>query len=141
MTLNQLLATAEYQPLSNADAAALVNTPRHAALRESRQNYISLAGQPTVGPDVVRRLISAVESVVNSDKLVNESRHWLRSSTGIDVGHPATRALIDAMPTPLTTSDKTKIKALAEYQQSDADLHELGLIEEKHIRWAREGII
>lgn len=147
MNLKQLLQTAEYAGLSDADAAALANEQRHAITVNAYHTYRSLAGDGGIGTAATRRLIATMDGAADSDPLVSEMRHCLRGNgnpPGINANDAATQGMLGQFATseqlPLTAEDADAIKALADSTESDADRHSLGTVEEKHVRWVREGI-
>lgn len=137
--LKNLLGTAEYDGLSDADAALLANQKRHPAARERRATYLSVARD--VGPETARRLIATLDAVAESDPLVAEIRHRLRSSDGVDVSHSTTAAMLDLFAAhpdlPLTSEDAASIQELADYLESDAERIGCGYIGEQHVLRAR----
>lgn len=145
MTLVELLNTEEYLSLSNADAAALINQKRHAG--PSVWKYKSLSSTQGVGLAVAERLTRTMNGVADDVNhqyhgIVGEMRNELRGSgSGIDINDANTQLMLDAFAAdgnfPLTADDAAAIKALAENQVSDAELYGLGVVQEKHVRWAR----
>lgn len=137
--LKDLLVTAEYASLSEADAAFLANQKRHYTTREHRASYLSVARD--VGPDTARRLIATLDAVAQNDPLVSEVRHRLRSADAVDVSHPVTQAMLDGFAAhpdlPLTSEDAEAIKALGEHLESDAERIGWGYIGEQHVVRAR----
>lgn len=71
-------------------------------------------------PSIPEQLMQALEAAADSNPVVRRSLIWLRPNNGgVDVGHPATRALLDQLAQvgaiPQSTADV--IKALAEEPQ------------------------
>lgn len=139
MTLNELLQTNKYTALTVAEAHELLHRKRHAVLVEFRGSYLGLASQ--VEPDSVRRLIQSVDLAAETDPLVREIQHFLRSDSGVDLSHPTTRAFLDGFAAnvalPLTADDARSIKALAETMQSDAEKYDWGNVRMGQIQEAR----
>lgn len=94
---------------------------------EARVTVLTVAAE--LGRAVARRLASSMQAAAAVDPLMVEMLAVVRSATGIDVGHPETRAALDEMAASpdldLTTDDAAAIKALADNQRSRLDV--LGL--------------
>lgn len=147
MTLDELLKTDDYAGLTDAEAAALANQQRHAVTVAAYHTYRSLAGEGGIGTAATRRLIQTMDGASASDPLVGEMRHSLRGNgapPGINADDSHTQAMLDQFAVdsdlPLTESDAAAVKALAESTESDVQRHGLGSVEEKHVRWVREGL-
>jgi hypothetical protein len=127
MTLTELLATADYTGLSDAEAATLANQKRHRG--NSFWTYKALMSESGIGIDATRRLIQTIDAAAASDPVVAEIRWSLREGTGVNANDASTRGMIDMMAAnsqlPLTTQDATTIKGLADNQKSDAELYGL----------------
>jgi hypothetical protein len=90
-----------------------------AEVRTTRVNYMDISVAPGAA-NIIRRLIATIDAAASVDPLVAEARHWLRSPTGLDVGHPLTRQMLDffggSSELPLTVEDAATIKGLAEFK-------------------------
>jgi predicted NBD/HSP70 family sugar kinase len=141
VTLKNLLATAEYADLSDADAAALANEKRHAATVDQYYTYRSLAGGTGVGIDITRRLIQSMDAAAQADVLIGEMRHSLRGERGLNVNDAGVRGTLESFAAnenlPTTADDAAAIKALADSTESDAERHRLGEVRPGDIQVAR----
>jgi len=99
-----------------ATIAGEINAERRASqISLRRLSYLGLSA--LLDPAIVRRLIATLDAAAASDVLVAETRNFLRSDSGVDVGNPVTRSMLDQFAAneqlPLTTEDATAIKDLA----------------------------
>lgn len=140
--LKNLLATPEYAGLSDAAAADLANQQRHETDDLTQWTYLGLASSQGVGVEVTGRLIATIDAVAESNPVVAEMRHFLRTpSGGISPAEPATQAILDSFADngdlPLTESDATAIKALGVRLESDAQQNGLGTVGVEQVKRAR----
>lgn len=126
-----------YSGMSDSQASDDLNELRYVAA--TRVTYISLAAE--IDLDIVRRLISTVDTAAIGDVLVKEMQNWLRSDTGVDIGSSKTRAMLDSFAAnpalPLTGDDAAAIKSLAENKSSRATELGLGVVKPGHVEQAR----
>lgn len=99
-----------------ATIASEINAERRAnQISLRRLSYLGLSA--LLAPEIVRRLIATLDAAAASDALVAETRNFLRSDSGVDVGNTVTRSMLDEFAAnaqlPLTVDDAEAIKNLA----------------------------
>jgi hypothetical protein len=127
MSIRELLATAEYEGLSDDEIVALASEKRHAITRNAFHTYRSLASSVGIGPDATRRLIQTLDAVSVADPLVSEIRHSLRGEVGLNVNDVVTIGMLQAFAAnealPITADDVAAIVLLSAATESDIDRH------------------
>lgn len=126
-----------YSSLSDQDAAASLNAPNRAAIRETFVSHRTLLAR--LDPAVAAGILDALEAAAASIPTVKWVMFSIKGETGIDLGHDNTRAQVDALVagSVLSTEEGAALKALAERTVSRAA--ELGLppVDPFHVQSAR----
>lgn len=112
-------------PLSS-ELAPHVTAGNTQAIRRSHADILNR--QRTVmaelGPDVGASILDKLEVVSSTVSAVKWAMYGIKSDSGIDVGHPATRSKIDALVASgvLTAAEGAQLKSLAERPGSRAEI-------------------
>lgn len=96
-----------------ATRAAAIAPKEPFSFHVTEKGVFAAFANPVDGETVLQKL----ESAGQSNAVVKRALGWLKpSETGLDIGHPSTRAMIDTLVTAtvLTQTEANTIKALAE---------------------------
>ena len=114
-----------YASMTDAEAAADLNTPRITQLRErfvdARTVYVLF------GPADGEAALQAFETVAETNPVIKRTLNWMNpDQRGVDVGLPAVRAMIDQL-TPGVFSTEQAAALKEEGEQSISRAQQLGL--------------
>ena len=129
------LAKPAYEGLSDQAATDLLNAETISLVSPRLVNERTIMAE--VGATAGLAIIEALEGATHP--LVKKAAEWLKpNQEGIDVGHPDTRAQIDAIvPSVLTQNQADALKGLAETQVSRATEIGIGLVRVGYVTKAR----
>lgn len=135
MNLNELLATAEYTGLTDAEAAALANEKRHTARVMVPLSEISQKGR---AEGWWYGLLAAEATSQNAQAFLEYYRD--QRFTNLDLDLPASGQILAGLVSDgvITQEIADSVDSLANRLESDVERHGLGTVEEKHVRWERE---
>lgn len=120
MILKNELLQPQYAGLSDNEAADLLNAPVHRSVKSTFITARSILAYTPNGADILDKLERAAGMV----SAVKWAMKFIESDSGIDIGHPATRAQVDALVAAggLTADEGESLKALGLQPTSRAEL-------------------
>jgi hypothetical protein len=82
------------------------------------------------------QILDKLEAAAASNSAVKWAVKFLGQDAGVDVGHPATRAMIDQLvtATALSTVDGNQLKAMAAHTASRAEIIGVGYVHDSDVR-------
>lgn len=111
----------EMADLGNDEQAALrVSQIVEPVPSETRVTYLSLAASPTVGVEVVNRLIKTIKEASAGNLLLGEIQYSMRDA-GVDIAHPASVEMLNQLaavgaPGWINADDVLRITALGKHR-------------------------
>jgi hypothetical protein len=128
-----------YAGMTDVQVAESLGTADRTEVAGRRVDERAILGEfatPAAGEAFLQKL----EVIAGSDDLVARVLRWMRpSEEGVDVGHPATREMLDSLvgSAGVTAEEVAAVKAMAERPISRSEELKLGYVASRHVGRAR----
>ncbi len=136
--LKELIATKPAGVESDADIALWCNTP--SITKQVKFMFTVRTAMSSLGPVLANTILTKLESASAENEILARTLNMIQPSEGgIDVGHPATCAQIDALVSAavLETTEGEALKALGITTVSPASDDGLGVVTPPQVAYAR----
>lgn len=133
------LGYAQWLPNSPGMVVQLINAPSFAMVKSLMMSERGILAQYPDGPVAADAVLTKLDTFAQTQQplasVVKRALRFLGDPEGIDMGSPATQAMLDAVQQAgvLTADETTKLKALAMQPASRAEVLGLGMVTEAQV--------